>query len=395
MRPLTANIPKPLRPVAGKPFLRHVVEALRDGGVKDLGILIGWQAKRVREAFGHGDALGVRIEYAEQAERLGTAHAIGLAKGHVDGPFLALNGDIVLTAQSVKGILALHEKTRGPVMAVAPTANPSEFAVVEVKDGKVTGIEEKPKHPKSNLINAGVYVFPTEVFELIAKTPKSPRGEYEITDTLRMLVEKSDVHAFTLADEWIDVGRLWDLLKANEIILKNLKPEVLGEVDDGAQLAGAVAVGKGSHVLAGANIRGPCVIGENSEVGPNCLIRPSTSIGNRCKVGNACEVKNSILMDGTHVPHLNYVGDSILGERCNLGAGTKVANLRLDERPVRISVKGKEVETGLRKLGGVMGDDVKTGINASIDVGTVIGEGTFIGMGAVARGTIAPRSRIH
>ena len=100
-------------------------------------------------------------------------------------------------------------------------------------------------------------------------------------------------------------------------------------------------------------------------------------------------------MDGTHIPHLNYVGDSILGERCNLGAGTKVANLRLDERSVRISVKGKEVDTGLRKLGVVMGDDVKTGINASIDVGTVIGEGSFIGMGAVARGTIAPGSRIH
>jgi bifunctional UDP-N-acetylglucosamine pyrophosphorylase/glucosamine-1-phosphate N-acetyltransferase len=100
-------------------------------------------------------------------------------------------------------------------------------------------------------------------------------------------------------------------------------------------------------------------------------------------------------MDGTHVAHLNYVGDSILGERCNLGAGTKIANLRLDERNVVVSVKGKDVDTGLRKLGCIMGDDVKTGINASIDVGTIIGEGSFIGVGAVARGTIAPRSRIH
>src|SRR2546427_4099629 len=186
MRPLTANIPKPLLPVAGKPFLRHVVEALRDGGVKDLTILIGWQAKRVREYFGHGDAVGVRVEYAEQAERLGTAHAIGLAKGHVDGPFLALNGDIVLTAKSVKGILDLHAKTSGPVMAVAEAENPSQFGVVEVKDGKVRGIEEKPKSPKSRWINAGLYVFAPEVFDLIEKTPKSPRGEYEITDTLRM-----------------------------------------------------------------------------------------------------------------------------------------------------------------------------------------------------------------
>ena len=112
-------------------------------------------------------------------------------------------------------------------------------------------------------------------------------------------------------------------------------------------------------------------------------------------MGNACEVKNSILMEGTHVPHLNYVGDSILGERCNLGAGTKVANLRLDERNVRVPHRGEEVDTGRRKLGVIMGDDVKTGINATIDVGTIIGEGAFIGMGAIARGVIAPRSRIH
>ncbi|HEV8595390.1 MAG TPA: bifunctional sugar-1-phosphate nucleotidylyltransferase/acetyltransferase [Thermoplasmata archaeon] len=395
MRPLTANIPKPLLPVAGKPFLRHVVEALRDGGVTEVSILIGWQAKRVREYFGRGDSFGVRIDYAEQNERLGTAHAIGLAKSHVDGPFLALNGDVVLTANAIRGILDLQKRSGGPVVAVAPSPSPSEYGVIEVRDGKVVGIEEKPKAPKSNLINAGVYAFDSTIFDLIEKTRKSPRGEYEITDTLRMLIGKTDVHAFTLQDEWIDVGRPWDLLKANEILLRTLRPDIQGEVDEGAKLAGPVAIGKGTRVLLGADLRGPVVIGENCEIGPNCLIRPSTSIGNGCKVGNACEVKNSIIMDGTHVPHLNYVGDSVLGERCNLGAGTKVANLRLDERTVRITVRGKEVDTGLRKLGVVMGDDVKTGINASIDVGTVIGEETFIGMGAVVRGTIAPRSRIH
>jgi bifunctional UDP-N-acetylglucosamine pyrophosphorylase/glucosamine-1-phosphate N-acetyltransferase len=282
--------------------------------VKDLAILIGWQAKRVREAFGHGESLGVHIEYAEQAERLGTAHAIGLAKGHVDGPFLALNGDIVLTAKTVKGLLERHRKASGPVLAVAESANPSQFGVVDVRDGMVVGIEEKPKQPKSNLINAGVYVFDADVFDLIERTPKSPRGEYEITDTLRLLIKDRDVHAYAMEEEWIDVGN-------------------------------------GTRVRAGADIRGPAFIGEDCDIGPNCLIRPSTSIGNRCKVGNGCEVKNSIVMDDTHVPHLNYVGDSILGERCNLGAGTKVANLRLDERNVRVTVKGTEVDTGLRKLG--------------------------------------------
>ena len=167
-----------------------------------------------------------------------------------------------------------------------------------------------------------------------------------------------------------------------------------GTVDAGATLVGEVLVEEGAHLRPGSHVEGPTIIGAGADIGPNCSIRPSTSVGPGAKVGNACEVKNSILMEGTHVPHQNYVGDSILGERCNLGAGTKVANLRLDEANVRVMWHGTEVDTGLRKLGVIMGDDVKVGINASIDAGTIIGEGTFIGPGAAARGNIAPRSRM-
>ena len=395
MRPLTANLPKPLLPVAGKPFLLHTIEALKANGITDIALLIGWQAKRIREYLGHGETLGVKITYAEQAERLGTAHAVGLAEGHVKGDFLAVNGDVVLTPNALSGLLATHRQAGGAVLGVARVEDARPFGAIEVKDGKVVGIEEKPKAPKSDLINAGVMVLPPEIFDLIRKTPKSPRGEFEVTDTLRMLADRGDLRAHTLEGEWVDVGRPWDLLRANEIYLAGLKGKVEGEVEDGARLVGEVSVGKGTVIHPGAYVKGPTVIGEGAEIGPNCFIRPSTYIGNRCKVGNGSEVKNTILMDDSHIPHLNYVGDSIIGERCNLGAGTKVANLRLDEKNVRVPHKGQDVETGRRKLGVIMGDDVKTGINASIDVGTVIGEGTFIGMGAVVRGVIAPRSRIH
>src|SRR2546428_8078162 len=135
-------------------------------------------------------------------------------------------------------------------------------------------------------------------------------------------------------------------------------------------------------------------VGGDWEVGPNCFLRPATTIGRKCKVGNACEVKNSILMDGTHVPHQNYVGDSILGERCNLGAGTKVANLRLDEAPIRVVWRGSEVDTGLPKLGVIMGDDVKVGLNASIDAGTIIGAESVLRSGSHARGNLGARSPI-
>jgi len=395
MRPLTANIPKPLLPVANKPFLCHTLSALEVARVSEATILIGWKGNRIKEYLGKQSGLGVKIDYVEQKKRLGTAHAISLAKGHVEGAFLSINGDIVVSGKSISGLIDYHGKTGGTVMAVVEVTDPSRFGVVEMTDGKVSGLEEKPRKPKSNLINAGVYVFEPDVFDLIAKTPASPRGELEITDTLKMLIDREDVHGYRLEEEWIDVGSSWDLLKANEILLKNLEPKIEGEVSKNATLVGPVQIGEGTEVLSGAHVKGPVTIGMGCEIGPNCRIRPSTYVGNECKIGNGCEVKNSIIMDGSRVPHINYVGDSIIGERVNLGAGTKIANLRLDGRPITVTLKGRTVQTGLRKLGAIIGDGVKIGINASIDTGTIIGEETFIGMGAVVRGSIAPRSRIH
>lgn len=394
MRPLTANLPKPLLPVAGKPFLRHTLEALRTAGVRDVTILVGWQGHRVRERFGRGADLDLSLSYEEQAERLGTAHAIGSLRSHVDGPFLSVNGDVVVSGEALRDLVAYHDKVRGPVMGLAEVPDARPFGVVEMNDRRVVGIQEKPRAPKSKLINAGIYVFDADVFPLIDKTPKSPRGEFEITDTIRMLIAARDLYGFHLPGEWIDVGRPWDLLRANATLLKPLKGETRGDVERGATLVGEVLVEKGAHVRHGSYIEGPTILGEDADIGPNCYIRPATTIGPKARVGNACEVKNSIVMASSHVPHQNYVGDSIIGERCNLGAGTKVANLRLDEAPIKVLWRGAEVDTGLRKLGVIMGDDVKIGINASIDPGTIVGEGTFIGPGATVRGNIAPRSRI-
>lgn len=394
MRPLTANIPKPLLPVAGKPFLLHTLESLRENNITDITILIGWRGRRVRDYLGDGSELGLNIDYEKQERRLGTAHAIGLAKGHVEDSFLSMNGDVVLTPNSVKGFLSFWEEKKGTTMALAKVKDPRGLGVVEVEDGAVKSIEEKPKRPKSDLINAGMYIFDAGIFELIDNTPKSKRGEYEITDTLQMLMETEKVHGHVLSEDWIDVGRPWDLLKANEILLRNVQGESNGEVQNNIVIENNVQVGEGSVIRNGAYIIGPAIIGKNCDIGPNCLIRPSTFIGDGCKVGAASEIKNSIVMDGSNIPHHNYVGDSVIGERCNLGSGTKIANLRLDEKNIQVAFRGQEVDTGLRKLGAILGDDVKTGINASIDVGTIIGENAFIGPGAVVKGVIAPNSKI-
>ncbi|HDD72370.1 MAG TPA: glucose-1-phosphate thymidylyltransferase, partial [Candidatus Bathyarchaeota archaeon] len=191
-------------------------------------------------------------------------------------------------------------------------------------------------------------------------------------------------------EDWMDVGYPWSLLEANERVLKNLEAKILGEVEEGAVIKGPVYVGEGARVRSGAYVEGPVYIGPGADVGPNCYIRRYTSLGARVRVGNACEIKNSIVMDGTHIAHLSYVGDSVIGERCNFGAGTLIANLRFDDRPVKVMVKDRLVDSGRRKLGVIMGDEVKTGVNVSIMPGVKVGPRSWIAAGLTVYRDVPP-----
>jgi bifunctional UDP-N-acetylglucosamine pyrophosphorylase/glucosamine-1-phosphate N-acetyltransferase len=155
--------------------------------------------------------------------------------------------------------------------------------------------------------------------------------------------------------------------------------KVRGLVEDGAHLAGPVTVKESARVRSGAYIEGPAFIDEGSDIGPNCYIRPYTSIGKKTRVGNACEVKNSIVMDNVHVGHLAYVGDSIVGENCNLGAGTITANYRFDAGTVKMMVKNEAMDSGRKKLGAILGDNVKSGINALFMPGVKVGHNSWVG----------------
>ena len=394
LRPLTSNIPKPLLPVAGKPFLSHVFSALQSAGVSEIALLVGWKANRIKEYYGNGSEFGLKITYLEQRERLGTANAIGQAEGSIDEPFFVVNGDVVISDTDVKAMRAMFERTHKPVMGTVTVDDPSQYGVIEEKDGKLIRIIEKPKNPPSDLINAGIFVFTPEIFELIRKTPKSIRGEYEITDTITTLAKQEDVLIHRMMMEWIDVGRPWDLLTANDIFMSRLVGRCEGEVEENVVMKGEIVVEEGAKIRSGSYIAGPVYIAKGCDIGPNCYVRPGCCFGPNVRIGASVEVKNSIVMAGTHIPHHNYVGDSVIGERCNLGAGTKVANLRFDDKNVRVSFKGELIDSGRRKLGVIMGDDVKTGINAMIDAGTIIWERSIIGPGALAKGNIGPDSRV-
>ncbi|MGB8216447.1 MAG: bifunctional sugar-1-phosphate nucleotidylyltransferase/acetyltransferase [Candidatus Methanoperedens sp.] len=379
MGPLTLNRPKVMLPVANMPLLSHVILSARDAGIREFVLVVGFGQEIIKQYFGDGSSLDVSIEYAHQKEQLGTADAVRSAKGFVKDRFLMLNGDIIVSPEHIRNMV---KQSRDVVMTVRRVDNPSEFGVLEVEGDRVLRIIEKPEKPPTNLANAGIYVFPLAIFDAINKTKLSTRKEYEITESLQLLIDEGmDVGFLTLSGNWFDIGRPWDLLDANEYFLSGLQPGIKGEIEPFATLKGNVSVAEGTIVRNGAYIVGPVIIGKNCDIGPNCYIRPGTSIGDDVRIGNAVEIKNSIIMNGTHIGHLSYVGDSIIGERCNFGAGTKVANLRHDNRTIRVRLKGKITDSGRKKLGTIMGDDVHMGINSMINVGAVVESGAMIAPG--------------
>ena len=386
MRPLTEHRPKVMLPVANKPMLEHTLLAAKEAGIKDILLIVGYRKESIIDHFGDGSRLGLHIEYVTQEKQAGTGDAFGMAAGHCDGRFLALNGDVTVSARHLKKLKARKDDA---VISVKEVADPAAFGVIETNGAHVTRIVEKSPRPPTNMANAGVYLFSPSIFEAIGETPLSPRGEVEVTDSLQRLIDTGMAVGYEeMGEDWMDIGRPWDLLTANEWALKALKPKVEGQVEPRATLKGPVSVGKGTVIRNGAYIVGPVIIGKGCDIGPNCFIRAYTSIGDNAHIGNAVEVKNSIIMNGTKIGHLSYVGDSVIGERCNFGAGTKIANLRLDEKNIPAVINGKRVDSGRRKLGCIMGDDVHTGIGSLINVGTTIGAGAAIGPGVLASGEV-------
>jgi bifunctional UDP-N-acetylglucosamine pyrophosphorylase/glucosamine-1-phosphate N-acetyltransferase len=275
-------------------------------------------------------------------------------------------------------------KSSGTSVGVIEVDDTTNFGVTEISGDKVVRILEKVGESRYSTVNSGVYHFTSEIFTFISRTPKSLRGEYEITDSLQLMIDGGYPVHYRLLDHWLPLSYPWDLLAANEYLLKDIEPDHYGEVEPGVTLRGSVRIDKNTLVRSGSYIIGPVTIGQNCIIGPNCFIRPYTSIGDDCHIGSAVEVKNSIVMRATNIPHHNYVGDSIIGEMCNLGAGTKIANLRLDKTNVMIG----KTNTGRRKLGAIIGDNVETGINACINVGCIIGSNVRIGPRALAHGLI-------
>ncbi|MDR5657358.1 sugar phosphate nucleotidyltransferase [Halodesulfurarchaeum sp. HSR-GB] len=380
MRPLTADRPKPMLPVADRPLLEHTIEAARSAGADRIILVIGYEGAAIRDHFGDFWD-GLPIEYVEQSTQDGTADALQVASQELDDePFAVLNGDGLYDPQSLRAVFEA-----GPAVGAMRVPNPSQYGVLELSEdeSRVTGVIEKPADPPSDLVNTGAYVFPGEAVDWL-DVAESERGERELTDVLDRACESTTVAPVEM-DRWLDVGRPWELLDANEWLIGERSRAVAGNVHPGADLQGRVVVEPGATVRHGVVIEGPAMIREGATVGPNAYIRGTTLVDRNAQIGHAVEVKNSVVMAGASISHLSYVGDSVIGPDVNFGAGTVVANLRHDDQTVRATVKGESVDTGRRKFGCVCGPGAKTGINTSLNVGVTLDAGATTNPGAVVR----------
>jgi len=398
LRPITLTRPKVMVELAGRPLLGYTLEALRAVGIKRAILVVNYMEEAIRAWLGDGKSLGLEVSYVRQPKLAGTADAISTAVEEVgDEEALVIYGDLLITEEALRAVVEEHSRHR-PEATVAgvEVEEPSQFGMLKVEDGWLREIVEKPVGWEGPpLANAGIYVLTPEALARMREGKPSPRGELEATTALQGMANEGDTVrvAEIRPEDWLDVGRPWDVLEANARALARMEPRVLGDVELGATLNGPVFVAEGARIRSGAYVEGPAYIGPGADIGPNCYIRPSTSIGRGARIGNACEIKNSLIMEGTHIGHLSYVGDSIIGAYCNLGAGTITANLRFDKANVRMVVKGERLDTGRRKLGVIMGDHVQTGVGVLTMPGVRIWPRCWIGPNIVVEKDITEEGR--
>jgi UDP-N-acetylglucosamine diphosphorylase/glucosamine-1-phosphate N-acetyltransferase len=396
--PLTRTRPKPLLPLVNRPILERTLESISHAGVGKIVLVVNYKHEMIRERLGNGSALGCEIEYVKQRSPRGTADAVATARNNLarGESFLVIYGDDYYEEEAVRDFVAKAEKNEGVTIGTARVEDASQFGMVQSKGGLVTEIREKVSKSGPGIVNAGLYVMTQEVFSSIKKTPMSKRGEVELTDSLTILIRDGErVHSEQLRDSgWLGISYPWDLLEANQRIVSRENVRLDGTIEEGVQLKASVVVEEETIVKAGSRIEGPVHVGKRCQIGPNAYLRAYSCLGDDVKVGAACEVKNSIVMSGSKIPHLSYVGDSVIGSDCNLGAGTITANIRFDEAIIESRVKGALVASGRRKLGAILGDHVRTGINVSIFPGVKVGDGAWVGPGAVVEKDVASAARI-
>lgn len=381
LHPLTQNRPKAMLPLLGKPMLHHVVDTVVEAGMKEIVLVVGHYRDQIENYFGNGEQFGVTISYTEQSEPKGEYDAVLAAEEQLAGEdrFLMTDCDIITTTNRFKQALKAA-KTGDMALSLFEVPNPWQFGVVELDGNRIKTIVEKPKKgtEPSNLAVAGVYVFTDAIFDAIRKTQDLEVGIQALIN------EEHTVYGSHSKDPWVDVGRTWNILEAVPILFDRLRHkkgdwiDSSATVSDSAHIIGDVWVGPKARIYPGASLVGPVFVGSKAIIGNNCLIRDHTVIEQGARTGFSCELRNTLMMPGSKVGHLAFIGDSILGFDVEVGACVVLSNYRFDGAEVRVMLREQLVSTHTDKFGAVIGDTAKIGCGVVVLPGRTIGYNSWI-----------------
>jgi glucose-1-phosphate thymidylyltransferase len=318
--PITYTRAKQLVPVANKPVLFRVIEAIRDAGIDDIGIVVGDTGKEIREAVGTGRRWDVKITYIQQDAPLGLAHAVKVSKDFLgDEKFVMFLGDNVIEGGISDLIRQFEDSDHNSQIVLTPVENPSRYGVAELdpETRRIIRLVEKPRDPPSNLILVGIYMFDEHIWEAVDAITPSWRGELEITDAIQYLVDEGfDVYPYVHRGWWIDTGEAGEMLEANDLVLDEIAHRIEGYVDRDSNVNGKVTIEKGAEII-NSRIRGPAIVGQDTRI-INSYIGPFTSIYHHVVIEDS-EIEHSIVLEHSQIIDIPYrIEDSLIGRRSKI-----------------------------------------------------------------------------
>jgi glucose-1-phosphate thymidylyltransferase len=377
LRPFTVTRPKAMISIADKPILQFIVESLARNGIRDIILVVGYRKEQVFDYMGSGEQFGVKINYVTQTQQLGTAHALSQVSEMVGEEFLVLPGDNLIEAPTI----AEFSRIEPNAVLVKRVSNPERYGVVNIDDGEVKGIVEKPKEAGSNLVNTGIYAFTRDVF-------KFTEAVLDIPDVLNnMIAEGYSIKALETGGTWLDVIYPWDVISLNNAILQNIEVGLGGTIEDGVTVQGKVMIGEGTVIRAGSCIYGPAVIGSGCDIGPHVCVMPSTSIGDNVVISSFTQIKNSVIGNDVNMGPGCFISDSVIDKGCVIkGRFTALGG----PSEVRVNSELPSINVGV-----IMGEDCKVESNVTAQPGVIVGNYCQIQILKLISGRLPDRSLVY
>ncbi|PIQ96896.1 MAG: GlmU protein [Nitrospinae bacterium CG11_big_fil_rev_8_21_14_0_20_56_8] len=377
--PISATRPIPMIRVGGRTLFDNTLNLLKSAGINDIFVVVGHQKEKMIECISEYSNNGLNLHYVEQktAEDIGGAVLQVRNKISPGEFFMLIYGDTLTAANIFSKTQQSFHSFKCPVASIClPPSNEMFGNVFLNAHMKITRIIEKPKGDElGNYVLSGVFILSASFFDLLEKKGRS------MEKALKSLVGEENLRASMWEDEWLDIVYPWEILTANRVLMDSWKESSIAKsarLEGNVTIQGVVHIEDDVIIKAGAVIEGPCSIGKGCYIGNNSLIRSYTSLGNYCSVGYGVELKNCVILDNTRVGRLSFIGDSVLGEGVDFGAGTMTVNRAVDWKPISVKSGNRPINTGLLKLGTFIGDKVVVGAGNTIAPGTIVPPGKVL-----------------